>query len=243
MRTLITILLVTLYVSGAYSQDYLGIWSYDKLKESAIPEDASPESIAMLSNIFGSLKLDLREDLTYTVELMGQGEDNTYKITDDVLVLSERSSFQLIDKNHALFKDGNAQIILKRGESLNQAKTYIHLTQDSYNPIEYDANDLIGKWTTLEVKGAEGEESPETIEAIMSSLSLTFQTDGKLEFNVLGINQERTWEKGKPKGLLVLGAEKPEPKEYLVHRLTNDALILELKSTGTLVYLTKKKED
>jgi len=241
MRLLITFLLVTLYASKAYSQEYLGTWSFEKLKESAIPEDASPEAIAMLSNIFGSLKLELREDFTFTVELMGQGENKNYEIIDDVIILSERSSFQLINKDQALFKDGNAQVILKRGESLDQAKTYLHLTQDSYNAIEYDANDLIGKWTTQEVKGAEGEESPETTEAIMSSLSLTFESDGKLQFNVLGINQKQTWKKGSSKGILIVGAEKPEPKEYRVCKLTEDELIVELKSTGTLVYLTKNK--
>ena len=240
MKSIIYFILLLVISQQSIAQEYLGIWSYEKLNESAIPEDATPEAIAMLSNIFSSLKLDLREDSTFTVELMAQGEDGMYEVVDDVLMLSEKSSFQLIGKDQGLFKDGNAQVLLKRGAAITSSKTYLHLNKDSYSVIDYNVEDLIGKWTTVEVRGAESEESPETTEALLSSLSLTFDIDGSLQFNVFGINQEQTWKKGDSKGMLLVGAEKSDPKEYYVYKLNEVDMIVELKSTGTLVYLKKQ---
>jgi len=242
MKITIAFLFIAFIAVQTTAQDFLGTWSFEKLDPDAIPEDAKPETIAMLSNIFGSLKIDFKDGAAFMIELMGQEQEGIYEVEEDIVTLAGASTFQLINANQGLYKDGKAQVLMSRGIASNAVKTYLHLTEQDYQPIDFDTSKLIGNWKTVEVKGAETEQSAELTETLLSSLNLVFEESGDLSFTVFGITQEQTWNKGSEKGVLIIGEQTAEPKTYFLHLLNESELILELEATGTLVYLKRVEE-
>ena len=224
-----------------HAQNHLGTWSFERLDEAAMADDVSPESRAMLSTIFNSFEIKFSEDLTFDLNLLGSDNQGTYEVFNDSLVLSTNSIFKQLDDQYALFIEGNSQMFLKKGAvTIPVSSNYEYLTAVSYEPIEFNGDDLIGSWKAIEVKGSDREEAPETTEALLSSLVLIFESDGSLIFSVFGLDQQQSWKLGNDKGELIVGAEKTIPKTYYVHKLDEKELIVELKSTGTLIYLNKQ---
>ncbi len=241
------IFIIVLFVAiSVQAQEYLGTWSFESVDRSAIEDDGTDDEeldkkIKMVSNMFSSLKLNFKEDGTYTLSIMGQNEQKSYTVNENILMLDKNGKLEILTPEKASFTSGNMKIFLQKGD-VNVVKEYTHLTQEEYSSKKIDVKNLIGKWKVEEVRVKDGVEGAEMQEMVALMITFNFITDTDMAFGALGMETVKKYTVDPDTNVLTdkdsqSGVEK---SIYTIRELDKEHMIVSHNEDGTLLYLVKQ---
>lgn len=234
---------------GAFTlqaQEYLGTWSFESVDREAIQDGVLSEEeldkrLKMVSNMFGSLKINIAEDLTYSLTMMGQTQSFPYTVNENILLLNNGDKLEILTKDKARFSSGKMVLFLQKGD-VTLVKTYNHLKETSYENQKVDAKLLIGKWKVEEVRAPENVEGGEMMEMIGMMIKLNFITDSDMSLGAMGMETVKKYKvDSETNELKETDSDTGEVKTtYVINELDENHMILTHLKEGMLLYLLKE---
>ncbi len=229
--------------ASSHAQDYLGNWSFAKVIKSKASKIMLEDDMIAMNQVFKSYYIELRADSTYSATMLSVAQDGNYRFQNDTITLDNKDKFTLMKTRSAVLSTRDFDLMFKRQDGLSPQKEYSFLITDRCEKIKFSKDLILGRWVAREVKVSPDNENPELTETLLSSLVLTLLADGRMDFNIFGIQDVKLWGIDDTRTELILGADEITPEIYNVCKLNETQMILKLTTKGTLIYLIKEVDE